>query len=366
MRESLLQLLDGEKPDGVVWTADITYWLSARRHYGSGNPSWQEETGYLQLHRELGVMPYFWYPDFSLARTHYDSCIESSSETRGDTTVRRLKTPVGELREETQFAPESCSQAVTRHLVESRDDLKTMLYVLGHRRYEPYDMVAYHDRCRRWVEYDGLPSIGMPRSPLPSLCYEWAGLQNAVYLMQDCPDEVAEALRLMEEQERPIIETACEAQPVLLHFPDNLSSDNLTSYFDAYMAPAYRRRLAPLHAANIKIATHLDGVVKGLLPKLAALGIDAIEALTPKPAGDLDLAEMRAAAASDTVILWGGVPGAMFAPPFTWEHMKTHVEALLASWGGQPFVVGVADQVPPDGDIDFCRKIADIIAAAPG
>ena len=112
-----------------------------------------------------------------------------------------------------------------------------------------------------------------------------------------------------------------------------------------------------MHAAGVKCAVHLDGTVKGLLPKLVRSGFDAIEALTPKPAGDLDIEEIRDLAASDTVILWGGVPGVMFAPPYTWEQMEAHVRRLLDCWQGRPFVMGVADQVPPDGNIEFCRKI---------
>jgi len=66
---------------------------------------------------------------------------------------------------------------------------------------------------------------------------------------------------------------------------------------------------------------------------------------------------------SDTLILWGGVPGVMFAPPYTWGEMKTLVQQLLACWGDRPFIMGVADQVPPDGDIEFVRKIARLIGS---
>ena len=58
---------------------------------------------------------------------------------------------------------------------------------------------------------------------------------------------------------------------------------------------------------------------------------------------------------------WGGVPGAMFAPPFTWAQMQAHVAHLLKCWLGTRFVVGVADQVPPNGEVEFVRKIAEII-----
>jgi hypothetical protein len=41
--------------------------------------------------------------------------------------------------------------------------------------------------------------------------------------------------------------------------------------------------------------------------------------------------------------------------------MESHVRRLIGCWGDRPFILGVADQVPPDGDIDFCRKIAQVI-----
>ena len=145
--------------------------------------------------------------------------------------------------------------------------------------------------CGRAI--DGLPCIGLPRSPLPAFFVEWAGVQNGSYLLTDCPEKCAEALRLMEEQESPIIDAVCELAPPLVHFPDNLSSDCMTSLYDDHLAGVHRRRIERLHAAGVKCAVHLDGTVKGLLPKLIASGFDAIEALTPKPGGDLDVEEIR-------------------------------------------------------------------------
>jgi hypothetical protein len=94
---------------------------------------------------------------------------------------------------------------------------------------------------------------------------------------------------------------------------------------------------------------------------LVRSGFDAIEALTPKPGGDLDVREIRDLAGSETVILWGGVPGVLFAPPYTWQQMVLHLGRLIDCWQGRPFILGVADQVPPDGNIEFCRQIAELI-----
>lgn len=360
MLQSLLALLNGERPNGIVWTADISYWISGQQQQAKADPAWQHEEGYLQLCRRLGILPYYWYDRFWLGRPEYDGSIRVSTAVDGDTTVRVWHTPEGELREEQTFLPQSCSTATTRYPVQTEEDLRTLIDLLNHRCLVPDCLDDYPTRRALWATYDGLPSIAMPRSPLSAFLYEWAGVQDGIYLLMDYPDLAHEVLELMEQQEAPIIDAVCAAAPPLVHFADNLSSDNLTSFYDAYMAQPHRRRLERLHAAGVRCAVHLDGTVKGLLPKLAANGFDAIEALTPQPAGDLSIEELRTCANDQRVILWGGVPGVTFAPPYTWPDMEAHVRRVLKVWQGTPFILGVADQVPPDGDIDFCRRIAEI------
>jgi hypothetical protein len=190
---------------------------------------------------------------------------------------------------------------------------------------------------------------------------EWAGIENGIYLLAEYDAELGEIFALMEAQEAPVLDALCALAPPLVHFPDNLSSENLASLYDAWLGPTHQRRLARLHQAGIAAAVHLDGTIRGLLPQLTAAGFDAIEALTPQPVGDVALEEMRGLAGSDQVILWGGMPGAMFAPPFTWTDMEAHLHRLLTAWAGTPFIIGVADQVPPDGDITFCTRIAELL-----
>jgi hypothetical protein len=245
--------------------------------------------------------------------------------------------------------------------VQDERDLDVLLYLLEHRQLEPTNLDDFRQRLNLWARYDGVPCLGLPRSPMPSFISEWAGVEHGALLALDYSDKVAEALRLMTAQERPILEAVAELKPPLVHFPDNLSSDTLTTFYDAHMAARYRQRLNFLHAAGVCCAVHLDGRVRGLLPRLATVGFDVVEALTPKPAGDVAVTEMRALAANDRVVFWGGVPGPMFVPPFTWVDIQHHVETLLSSWADSPFILGVGDQVPPDGDISLVRKIAELI-----
>lgn len=361
MLDDFMKMLRGEPVNRVVWTADICYWLAGRQQAGAADPAWQTEEGVLRFQRDLGIMPYYEYSGFWAGTPHYESSLEIVSETRGARTVHLIRTPVGELREELLGLPESCCTGCVRHYVASEKDLDVLQYVLERRRWVPADLAAHRRRMNRWRAYDGFPALGLPRSPLAALCCEWAGVENLTYLLADCRGKVVRLLELMEEQEAPVLEAVCAAAPPLVHFPDNLDSENLTGLYDEFMAGGHRRRLERLHRAGIRCAVHLDGAVRGLLPKLVAAGFDAIEALTPKPAGDLEVREIRALADNERVILWGGVPGAMFAAPYTWADMERQVRAVLAAWRDRPFVLGVADQVPPDGNIEFCRRIAEML-----
>ncbi len=360
MVAAFMRLLRGEQPDRVVWTADITYWISGRKQAGKASAEWDREPGYLDLHRRLGVMPYYDYSSFWAGIPDYGGEVGQAVENRGRTTLACYRTPLGELTEESLALPESCCSGCVRHYVRSEADLDVLRFILERRVWKPA-LTDYPRRLQRWLAAGGFPSVGLPRSPLAELCCEWAGVETTAYLLADCPGKVAAVLRLMAEREAPLIEAVCAAAPPLVHFPDNLDSENLTGFYDEFMAADHRRRLARLHRAGIRCAVHLDGAVRGLLPKLAAAGFDAIESLTPKPAGDVDVKEMRALAGDERVILWGGVPGIMFAPPYAWPDMERHVRAVLEAWRGTPFVLGVADQVPPDGDIEFCRRIAAML-----
>ena len=93
------------------------------------------------------------------------------------------------------------------------------------------------------------------------------------------------------------------------------------------------------------------------------VGFDGIEAVTTGPVGDVEIEELRELCGEHDTIIWGGVPGAMFSPPWTAEQIRENTVRLLDEMApDNRLIVGSADQVPPDGDVDFCRVVADTIA----
>jgi len=55
----------------------------------------------------------------------------------------------------------------------------------------------------------------------------------------------------------------------------------------------------------------------------------------------------------------------MFSPPWEWDDLRADLQRGLAAWRGTPFILGIADQLPPDGNIDFVPRIARYLEENP-
>ncbi|OYT64483.1 hypothetical protein B6U74_05440, partial [Candidatus Bathyarchaeota archaeon ex4484_205] len=160
---------------------------------------------------------------------------------------------------------------------------------------------------------------------------------------------------------------AIEESPArYVYFGDNISSDVVNpKFFRDYYIPYYKRRSEQLHRKKKYIFLHIDGTLRGVLELVKFTGIDCAQSLTPAPVGDVPLEKFRELAGND-VIIWGGLPGVYFSPRYPPELLKNMMEEIIELYlHDSKFIVGVADEVPPDGDIKRVRMITDIIEENP-
>jgi len=354
LRERFLAAIAGQAGAPPVLVPDLTYWQAAHPL-----PEGDDLLATLRFHRRLGVLPYYVYGSALSAISLPDIGVRTVAMA-GECTVTVWETPLGPLRKETTRLPASTTQAITAYPVQTAADLRRLIAMYRTARVIRLPAQAYRKRARVLAEYDGYALLAVPRSPVPALMTDWAGVMNGVTLMADEPALCREFFRIVHDQCLEAVAILCEEAPPLVHVCDNLTSAVYTPYFAEYLEPHYRDVLARLHAVGTRVATHLDGTVRGLLPRLAQVGFDLIEALTPAPVGDATAAEMRVLA-GPRAVLWGGLPGAMFAPPWTWEQFRAHVGQVLDAWKGTPFLLGIADQLPPDGEIEFVRRTAELL-----
>ncbi len=84
--------------------------------------------------------------------------------------------------------------------------------------------------------------------------------------------------------------------------------------------------------------------------------------MTPAPVGDLEIERWAEWCGNDETILWGGVPGSYFTENVSDEEFDRHVKNVLSVMRKNPrYVLGVADQVPPDGLERRIRRVSEFV-----
>ncbi|MCK7483403.1 MAG: hypothetical protein M0C28_44965 [Candidatus Moduliflexus flocculans] len=149
----------------------------------------------------------------------------------------------------------------------------------------------------------------------------------------------------------------------VLMIPENLSSEVVgPKLLRALHARIPRNLVREIAAAGKHSCVHLDGTLKGLPRQVASAGFAFIEAMTPAPVGDLAVEE------------WAGWPDGGRAPGllgraagglFHGACLRRRVRpAHQGGPGGHAleprYVLGVADQVPPDGLERRIRRVAEL------
>ena len=346
IREEVLQVINGLSTDRTPWFGDLSYYYNSLVYKGELPVQYQGIDGEKRFYDDLGVGIYVYAPFvFKMDYTGGVSYTENKSETE---IVEKYDTPIGSISSRQKFLPESCCFAYTKHFVENMEDLRVMCSVFENTVYkENYE--EYSKRAELWGD-SGLAVALAPISvaPIQKLLARWAGVEKTIELYYDETDEFEEIIQRIEKAQLPVFDIIADSPAEMVEFPENLSSEITGSrFFEDYNLPCYQKANQILHDAGKKTAIHIDGTLKPCLSMLSAAGFDIAEAVTPMPCGDVDIQDLRKVAGED-IILWGGIPGALFTEQFTDEEFVSHIKKVL-SIADKKFVLGVADQVPVDG-----------------
>jgi len=363
LEERLLSVFSSDKPDIMPWFADLTYWYRGKMYRNELPTKYLGEGGRIRLYKDLGCGCHEELFNLPAAATYYDVTRTNSVKPLRDGTIsyeEGYDTPVGKIVAVRKFLPKSVSSAYIKYFVATRQDLKVLQYVYKNQEFEP-DYSLQYDRLKNWGGLGFVSSLP-PRTPFQRLVVIWAGVLNTIRLMMREPEELEETVQIMSEADDPIYEAICESPAPGVYFGENITSEVITpSLFKKYHSPYYKRRAEQLHAAKKFIFVHIDGTLRGVLPLIEETGVDCAQSVTPAPVGDVPVEKLREMAGPD-IILWGGLPGVYFSHQYpektlcnmAMDVIKNHLE-------GHKFIMGVADQVPPDGDIKRVKTITDMV-----
>lgn len=358
-RERLICVLNGGTPDRVPWFADLGHWYRAKL----GKP-WNLFTitnatpEMLALHREVKAG---WYVEVgSLHDEQYEGGVERERVLEKNEAIERFHTPLGSITMIRCWNQKSFSWDITKHLVETPQDLKILQYAIERRTFIP--------RYERWQHLEelagdiglGFPSMGY--TGLGSLISYYMGVMPTIYAISDEPELIEQYITAYNENHMELVRLYSRSPAPHVIFTDNLSSDiQSPPLFRRFSLAHYKNIADCLHAAGKTVSAHIDGRMNGLIGQLAESGIDVADACTPKPNGDLTPEEIRAQAGPD-LILMGGVSPGMWLPetpePVFIDHVRRWLDLRHQS---SRLVQSAGDQVPPGTDIQRIKLMAEIV-----
>jgi hypothetical protein len=356
-RKRILSLLAGEKTDRVPWFGDMDYWAFSLIKKKEKPPDFIQSPEYIEWHRDLnvgfylqGYFPFKPVPDF-----------EERSWREGNRRLREWITPKGTLRESWIFLPQSFSEAPEEHFVKRARDLEALGWAYDH-----MDWIPDFDPPSRRLEQvgdQGIVLCYLPKSPFMQLAALEAGIASLSFLAADVPEELLAALEAMKRSFDRAVDIVLRSPADALMIPENLSSEAVGArMFDKYIKSHQKEWVNRIRDSRKYSFIHMDGTLKGLLKEEAYVGFDVIEAMTPAPVGDLGIRDWASTAGTQETIFWGGLPGSYLTPLVEEAEFERHVLDVLSVMRRKPrYVLGVADQVPPDGLESRVRRVGELV-----
>jgi hypothetical protein len=291
--------------------------------------------------------------------TTYDDDVRIVDRTDDGKLRRSFVTPHGTLTE-VHVRTVDETWRVVEHAAKRAEDLKALRFVLEHRRFR-FDEELYRTG-KAYVGDRGEAHFWVPKSPWFAVAQQWMTLEDAVFALVDRPAEMADLFRVIDETYDPLYDQLTSSKAIrILNFGENVAQAYLSPRVMEGLLAWYAKRSGQLRAAGIFTHIHIDGNFRQLLPHLEALPFDGLEALTPRPQGDVDLEEM-AAAMGDRILL-DGIPAVLFLEHHPREELQACVEKIVALFHPR-LILGISDELPEGGGQDAWERMAWVASYA--
>jgi len=250
-------------------------------------------------------------------------------------------TPHGDLTQVSEYTVDK-TWRVVEFLGKSTDDLDALEWLLRHLE------VSFNEENfnvgAAYIGDRGEPQFYIPKSPYLALAQVYMQFEAFIYAMADEPEKMQRIMDIIDAAYDSFYEQLIAGPVRMISFGENIAQAHMNpSYFERYLLPWYEKRVGQLHDAGMFCHIHIDGYFKELIPQIAKLPNDGLEALTPLPQGAVTLDEMQQAV-GDKVLL-DGIPAILFLEHHPTEQLQQCVEDLCDRFGDR-LILGVSDELP--------------------
>ncbi len=351
----------GESNGKIIWQPRIGAWYTDKQFEGEPLPEPYTGMSVPEIFRSLDCSDRLYGA--------YNDCfreVESPQVRRiendlgGGRTEHIIETPVGRQVAVTRKTSNNWHVIHEQREVKTEDELKVAIWREENTSWE-WDQDVY-DGALADVGDLGAPAVFMPRMNVQDLYIERMGSENGIYALYDWPDTVEAFFRAREQNHEQLIDLINASPIEIINFGENVHSATLSpDLFEKYHLPACQHRCERLHAAGKFVYSHWDGDCGPLLPFAKETGLDGIEAITPKPQGDVTIEQIKEAL-GDEMFLLDGIPAVYFDETFSVEILVACTEKLIELFAPK-LVLGISDEISSTGDIERVRVVGEIVDA---
>jgi hypothetical protein len=353
-------IIRGKANGQVIWQPRILAWWSDKLYFGEPFPEPYGRMSQPDMYRHLGCSARIYEFNRCFKFVDHPAVRVTKHDIGSNRTMTVISTPKGELTEIKEQRP-TCRMAIpVKWLITSRDDLRVATWRAENAHFE-FDQQAFDEVFAEWGDL-GLPTMYVPRVNVQDLYLNTMGTQAAIYALCDWGDEefkpYFQALDDLHDQLIDVI----NSRPafIKINFGDNLHAGTMPpKWFEKWVLPAYHRRCDRLHRACKFISAHWDGDTGPLLPYARQTHLDAIEAITPLPQGDVTLEQVKEAL-GDELFLLDGIPAVYFDTTFSVEELEAMTQRIIDLFAPR-LILGISDEMAAHGDITRIRVVGDLV-----
>jgi hypothetical protein len=353
-KSRILSSFSDEAAGPPLFLPDLTVWYEHNRRMGSLPEKWADAS-LPEISRDLGLpiwivaQPYgLEHPGIEVRSTEDDSgrTVEYACAS-GTLSARWIKGPDG-------------SWWQTEYPIKASSDFAVALEIANARTYTPD--AALVDRFVQEVGDDGLVALEIPSRPYADLLLEFVGMSEGIMILMEQPPEMAGMLSILEGKLQGLVADVAAMPGDIVFAHDNLDAQFVyPPVFQQHYAASYRATADALQKSNKPLLVHAGGPVNNLLKPLADAGVNGIQGISGPPQSDATLEQAREAV-GPSITLWGGIPQDLALKTHDREDFDTVVTQTARQHREDGRVIlGIADRVPADADIDRIAAIPGLI-----
>ncbi len=342
----------------IIWQPRIGCWYDDRMAAGIPLPPRYQGKEPHEIYKDLecSARPYLEY-NKAFVRVDPEGVRRYKNKLNELDTEHVIETPVGKLTEITRYVEKVPREHRLKWRICNEEDMKTAMWLEDNSTWK-FDNDIHNEVDAIWGTMCA-PTIYLPRVNIQGLFINDMGVEEGVFALYDYEDLVKEYFASLNRNHMKLIEVVNNSPVDIINFGDNIHCGIINEQmFEDYVLPAYHERTAKLHEADKFVSAHWDGDTKNFLKYAKQTNLDAIEAITPKPQGDVELHEVKEALGD--MFLIDGVSALMFDPMYTEDELLEQAEEVIKLFAPN-VILGISDEIASTGDIERIRLINDLV-----